>query len=83
MARIKYDVSIFLNVPFDKKYKPIWDALVFAVHDCGFVARTTLESEDATEVRIQKLYQLIAESKYGIHRYFANRFRRKEPFAEI
>lgn len=67
MARVKYDVSIFLNVPFDKEYKPIFEALVFAVHDCGFVARTTLESEDATEVRIQKLYQLIAESKYGIH----------------
>jgi len=67
MARLRYDVSIFLNVPFDREYKTIFDALVFAVHDCGFIARTTLESEDATEVRIQKLYQLIAKSKYGIH----------------
>jgi hypothetical protein len=41
--------------------------LIFAIHDCGFIARTTLEDEEATEVRIQKLYQLIAESKYGIH----------------
>lgn len=67
MARVRYDVSIFLNVPFDEAYKPIFEALIFAVHDCGFVARSTLESEDATEVQIQKLYQLIAESKYGIH----------------
>ena len=67
MARIRYDVSIFLNVPFDEEYKPIFETLIFAVHDCGFVARSTLESDDATEVRIQKLYQLIAESKYGIH----------------
>lgn len=67
MARIRYDVSIFLNVPFDDDYKPIFEALIFAVHDCGFIARTTLEVEDATEVRIQKLYQLITESKYGIH----------------
>jgi len=67
MVRASYDVSIFLNVPVDREYQPVFDALIFAVHDCGFVARTTLESEDATEVRIQKLYQLIAESKYGIH----------------
>lgn len=47
--------------------EPFFEALIFAVHDCGFVAQSTLESEDATEVRIQKLYQLISESKYGIH----------------
>jgi hypothetical protein len=32
----KYADSVFLNVPFDKKYAPLFDALVFAIHDCGF-----------------------------------------------
>lgn len=45
----------------------MFDAIVFAVYDCGFVARSSLESEDSTEVRVQKLYKLIAGSKYGIH----------------
>jgi hypothetical protein len=33
-----YEDSVFLNVPFDKKYSRLFDALVFAVHDCGFIA---------------------------------------------
>jgi hypothetical protein len=34
----KYEDSVFLNVPFDRKYSRISDALIFAVQDCGFVA---------------------------------------------
>lgn len=40
-----YEDSVFLNVPFDKNYGRLFDALVFAVHDCGFVARSALEAE--------------------------------------
>ena len=41
--------------------------MVFAVHDCGFIARCTLEEEDASEVRIDKIYNIIADCRYGIH----------------
>jgi len=40
---------------------------VFAVYDCGFEARCTLEDDDASRMRMDKIYDLISESKYGIH----------------
>jgi hypothetical protein len=63
----KFDDSVFLNVPFDQRYQKIFDALVFAVRDCGFVARCALESEDSSVVRVQKIFDLIRECRHGIH----------------
>ena len=45
----------------------MFDALVFAVHDCGFVARSAFETDDATQVRVTKILKIISSSKYGIH----------------
>ena len=47
--------------------KPLFDAMVFAVHDCGFIPRCALEEDDASEVRIDKIYNIIADCRYGIH----------------
>jgi hypothetical protein len=62
-----YEGSVFLNVPFDKKYSRLSDALVFAVYDCGFVARSALEVEDSGKVRVEKILDIIEQSKFGIH----------------
>jgi len=62
-----YEDNVFLNVPFDKKYKRLLNALVFAVHDCGFVARSALEIEDSGQARVEKILNVIAECKFGIH----------------
>ena len=48
MSAPAYGDRVFLNVPFDKRYRALLEALVFAVHDCGFVARCALESDDGT-----------------------------------
>lgn len=40
---------------------------MFAIFDCGFVARCALEDDDASRVRVDKIYDLISASKYGIH----------------
>lgn len=45
----------------------MFDALVFAVYDCGFIARCTKEISDATATRIENILTLIGECKYGIH----------------
>jgi hypothetical protein len=63
----RYDLQVFLNVPFDNRYKKLLEALVFAVHDCGLVARCAFEREDSAEVRVEKLYSLIRDSRFGIH----------------
>jgi hypothetical protein len=62
-----YDDRVFLNVPFDKRYRALLEALVFAVHDCGFVARCALEGDDGSVVRLDKIYSIMAECRYGIH----------------
>ena len=62
-----YTDNVFINCPFDLAYKPLFNAIVFAVHDCGFMARCALEAEDASQVRIDKIYSIIANCRYGIH----------------
>ena len=59
--------GVFINVPFDRRYKKLFDALVFAVHDCGFFARGAREQEDSSQFRLEKLYKIIGECRYGIH----------------
>lgn len=63
----QYDRQVFLNVPFDKRYRKLFDALVFAVHDCGLVARCALEKDDGGQVRVDKLSDIIRDSRFGIH----------------
>lgn len=67
MRSAHYTDNVFINCPFDVAYKPLFDAMVFTVHDCGFIARCALEEEDASQVRIDKIYTIIADCRYGIH----------------
>jgi len=62
-----YEDSVFLNVPFDKKYSRLFDAMIFAVYDCGFVARSALEVEDSGKARVEKILDIIEQSEFGIH----------------
>lgn len=62
-----YDTSIFLNCPFDQTYKPIFDALVFAAFDCGYVPRCALEIDDAGQVRIDKILAMVRGCRLGVH----------------
>lgn len=62
-----YNDNVFINCPFDDQYKPLFNAMVFAIHDCSFVARSAQETEDGSQVRIDKIYKIIAECRYGIH----------------
>lgn len=62
-----YDDNVFINCPFDKKYKPILNAIVFAIHDAGFVARCSYEVIDSGQARLAKILSIIVDCKYGIH----------------
>jgi hypothetical protein len=62
-----YEDNVFINVPFDKKYSRLFQAIVFAVHDCGFAARSALEVEDSGQSRVEKILDLIEQCKLGIH----------------
>jgi hypothetical protein len=67
MPSSTYNESVFLNCPFDKAYKPLFDAIVFAVFDCLFVARCALEEDDGSEIRVQKIFKIISGCRLSIH----------------
>lgn len=59
--------SVFVNCPFDADYLPLLHALLFTIHDCGFIARLAVEDAGGAEMRIEKIVRLIRESQYSIH----------------
>jgi hypothetical protein len=62
-----YEDNVFINCPFDDVYKPIFDAIIFAVHDAGFIARCSLEVSDTSQNRLEKIIKIISECQYSIH----------------
>ena len=64
---MKYTNNVFINCPFDEDYKPLFNSIVFAVHDAGFIARCALEVSDATQNRLAGIMKIISGCKYGIH----------------
>jgi hypothetical protein len=62
-----YNKSVFINFPFDSEYAELVRAVTFTIADCGFEPRCALERQNSGEDRIQKIEQLIEESKFGIH----------------
>jgi hypothetical protein len=59
--------NVFVNVPFDNEYEPLFEALVFTVSACGYRVRCALEDDDSGDIRLDKLVQLIRESPRSIH----------------
>jgi hypothetical protein len=59
--------DVFINCPFDAEYVPTFRALIFTIYACGFRARSARELDDAGQTRIDKLFTLIDECRYGIH----------------
>lgn len=62
-----YARQVFLNCPFDDGYRPVYEAIIFAVLHCGFVIRCAREREDSGETRISKIVEIIRDSQFGIH----------------
>ncbi len=67
MHKPDYNDNVFINCAFDKEYEPIFKAIIFAIFDCGFVPRCTLEEDDASQIRIDKIYSIINACRYSIH----------------
>jgi hypothetical protein len=65
-VRLKAD-HVFINCPFDGRYKPIFNAVVFSVYALGFVARCSLEEDDAAEFRLAKIERMIEQCRFGIN----------------
>jgi hypothetical protein len=64
---VDYNIGVFINCPFDSKFKPIFDCIVFTVVLCGFRARCALEIDDGSQTRIEKIFAIIEQCRLGIH----------------
>ena len=45
----------------------MFDAIMFAITDLGFVARSAREEDDGGEFRLAKIQRIIEQCKYGVH----------------
>jgi hypothetical protein len=67
MPAARRSPDVFINCPLDQEYAPLFDALVFAVLDCGYTPRCAVEIDDSGQSRMDKIYDLIGNARYGIH----------------
>jgi len=67
MRHEEYEQNVFINCPFDTEYASIFEAIVFAVNDAGFRPKCARERLDSSQVRLEKIADLISASRYSIH----------------
>ena len=65
--RNEYQLSVFINCPFDAAYLKLFHSIIFAVIHCGFRARCAQEINDGGQVRIEKILNIVEACCYGIH----------------
>ena len=63
----EFERSVFINCPFDEHFEPILQAILFCVVYLDFNPRIARERCDSGEVRVEKIIELIEQSKYSIH----------------
>jgi hypothetical protein len=66
-SRRDYNINVFVNCPFDSAYRRLFRAIIFAIIHCGFRARCALEFDDSSDVRIDKILNIIEECRFGVH----------------
>jgi hypothetical protein len=64
---VAFETNVFINCPFDGDYIDILRPILFCVLDLGFEPRIALERANSAEARIDKIVELINESRFGIH----------------
>ena len=64
---LSFGSDIFINCPFDARYRRLFNAIVYTVLEMRFRPRCALEASNAGQIRLHKILDIIAECKYGIH----------------
>ena len=67
MAGPSFEQSVFVNCPFDPDYDHILQSILFAIVYLGFIPRLSRERNDSAETRVNKIKEMIEESRYSIH----------------
>jgi hypothetical protein len=67
MSPPSFEESVFINCPFDDEYTKLLRPLLFTILFLGKSPRLTLERSDSGKARIDKIVELVQDSKFGIH----------------
>lgn len=62
-----YESNVFINCPFDEEYYALLRPLLFTIIYLGYNPRIASERSDSAENRVDKICELIRDSKYSIH----------------
>lgn len=62
-----YELSVFINCPFDEEYAPLLEAMLFCLVYFGFRPRLANERLEAGENRLDKIIGMIRTSRFSIH----------------
>ena len=61
------NLNVFINCPFDSRYRRLFRAVVFTIFECGFIPRCALEVSNSAQSRLHKILDLIEACQHGIH----------------
>jgi len=75
--------SVFINCPFDDDFAPILQAVAFCVVLLGFNPRLAPENADNAATRLDRIGDLIKESKFAIHDISRCKSTKKGEFARL
>lgn len=64
---MKNNKDIFVNCPFDKKYKKYFNAIIFTVIYCAYNPRCALETSDSSKNRLERILEIIKSCSLSIH----------------
>ena len=68
MTKIRQEPqSVFLNIPFDKKYEPLFVTLIASVVCLGLKPRCVLEIREGGQGRLDRIQSLIESCDVSIH----------------
>jgi hypothetical protein len=59
--------SVFLNVPYDRQYGPLFVALIAGLVTLGRIPRCALEAQSQGQMRVQQIYGLLESCGSSIH----------------
>jgi hypothetical protein len=62
-----FEKNVFVNCPFDANYAPLLRPLLFTLMYLDLNPRIALEINESSDVRIDKIMNMIRDSKYAIH----------------
>lgn len=64
---MSFEKNVFINCPFDESFYPLLRPILFTVIYLGLNPRIATERFNSGEARVNKIIELITDSKFAIH----------------